>query len=908
MQKKHKIIYKIVVDTLKENELKEFNRLYNRFFTFLDKILGNSIAEGADAKWQKWLTELDSLNSVNDILALKVVTAILYQEGDPYGHSITDVLAERFKRYFHNEEIDRREKIAFAVAYHSSKPKEYISQYSRYRFTEALDVLFVAEAKEDPLYILEQFDKFGEPNRDYFFYIGDKIPKKFLEFTRLVQEHRPELYLKALVNFVDYANETRDERADKFEFCNVSKELYEKIAQGDYSSEFRVENALQKLIQYSYMDTDWYEELFVLLWEIESKKEEQDKNSRLNYLQIGINSKNEKLLAEVYERFDIWRNSYQTFGFESVKPFLSHFREIEKLFQEALYDNLLCYARNFFLSNTIERKIIDDLVDTCYDMLEWLYRENRKYYFRLLISYLQVDRISDKPIKKRVMLANEALSRFLDEFELLANQNINDAVEILGVLLNKSDSGWYPTEFINRTLNKVYFIVEDKDAIRAKEELDRVIKKETEHYEKYDRGGPCPWRPLYAVEREYASSELLKRLSTSDDEQIRESIAENKKTSLELLAIMSKDDSEGVRARVAQNPNTSIEILKEMFVNDNEHTMVSHICGNPNMDEDFLYEMCQNGQGYYVSMNPNIPLKCIELLSVDNDKSIRYKVAKNSKTPQKILEKLSKDKEPYVRIAVASNPKTSKKVLEWLTQHYGNIGLSYTLLSYKKNIINGTKRFINQQKYDLHGNLRQFLLVDMMIPRKIDTAEKNHQIRNALLSNPNTPDNLQKKLNRDEKNYQIKRRKQENRREKMSLTPEIKDAFNKFFMIFMALATIGILVKSIPFTLHHMSKIMLITTLSTAYFFASKYKRTLIKKEYIQMILFGVFVHLTTTLFLFYKTEGVGFLKIIGNSLLHFDVGVGLTTFMIVVIPALVPTLFFSKFFLGKVLRGKDVK
>ena len=34
MQKKHEIIYKIVVDTVKENELKEFNRLYNVFLLF----------------------------------------------------------------------------------------------------------------------------------------------------------------------------------------------------------------------------------------------------------------------------------------------------------------------------------------------------------------------------------------------------------------------------------------------------------------------------------------------------------------------------------------------------------------------------------------------------------------------------------------------------------------------------------------------------------------------------------------------------------------------------------------------------------------------------------------------------------------------------------------------------------
>ena len=98
--------------------------------------------------------------------------------------------------------------------------------------------------------------------------------------------------------------------------------------------------------------------------------------------------------------------------------------------------------------------------------------------------------------------------------------------------------------------------------------------------------------------------------------------------------------------------------------------------------------------------------------------------------------------------------------MEWLSQHYTEIGLGYRFLVYKKNIINGTKRFINQQKYDLHGNFRQFLLVDMMIPRKIDIAEKNHQIRNALLSNSNTPKHLLEKLNRDEENYQIKIKKQ----------------------------------------------------------------------------------------------------------------------------------------------------
>ena len=175
------------------------------------------------------------------------------------------------------------------------------------------------------------------------------------------------------------------------------------------------------------------------------------------------------------------------------------------------------------------------------------------------------------------------------------------------------------------------------------------------------------------------------------------------------------------------------------------------------MDADFLYEMCQHGDSFVrsnIATNPNIPQKCIELLSRDKERGIRSDIAQNSKTSSVILAYLSKDVEYYVKQKVANNPNTPSEVLDELSRSSVNAFSPDVLRVRANNMKKKFKSLYRTWKYKITGNYADYLFKGLFISTT-DVVQEYRIIRSNVAYNPNTSLATLKRLLDDEDSHVV---------------------------------------------------------------------------------------------------------------------------------------------------------
>ena len=567
------------------------------------------------------------------------------------------------------------------------------------------------------------------------------MPK--LMTDRLVDESDT-LYMSRLVDFLNHynndSNEYKGKVLDEDKIREVSSELYRLIEKEQYTKEFNLVYALRTMIRYCYMDEVWYPQLLEKLWSIELSKSEVDIESVDNYFFIGINClDNEKLLNEVCDKFYIWAQEYKEFDiykFSDIHP-KSFRRRINKMKALLNHNEGTFSKRNIHLQPNIKSKIGNNLISLFCEILVWAKDKNRALYFEILVSYFNIN-FEDSNGCMQHLTAKE---QFIAEFKSSLEKDIEEASVMLGVLLSKSDVGYYHnhTKDINQMLDELFFMLYDVDKEKAKNELNRVLQKEEEFYEKYDRGGSSSWTPSYTASTDYASATLLEKLSRYDDEEVREEVAKNPNTQVDVLVYLSQDESEEVRSTVALNHNTPSTILDKLS-KDNSNRVCAFVARNPNTDSVLLQRLSKYELWIRINLswNPNLPIHLIEQLSKDRNSSVRGYIATHDKTPIEILQKLSKDKDVSVRASVASNKNTPVEVLEALSSDDGGFRL----------IIDS---FLSGLKYRIKKLTTKGVYHIISMERVIDSCNKRnkYQVRENVASNPNTPKHVLEKLLND---------------------------------------------------------------------------------------------------------------------------------------------------------------
>ena len=95
------VMYLQINGGLQGDELKEYSKRYLRFFDITN--VHSRVDKEKKDEWQKYLDELDQLSDKNSLLALKIMTALIYRRNVLYhNEKMFELLRQKQDSYFLN--------------------------------------------------------------------------------------------------------------------------------------------------------------------------------------------------------------------------------------------------------------------------------------------------------------------------------------------------------------------------------------------------------------------------------------------------------------------------------------------------------------------------------------------------------------------------------------------------------------------------------------------------------------------------------------------------------------------------------------------------------------------------------------------------------------------------------------
>jgi len=250
----------------------------------------------------------------------------------------------------------------------------------------------------------------------------------------------------------------------------------------------------------------------------------------------------------------------------------------------------------------------------------------------------------------------------------------------------------------------------------------------------------------------YYDAELLRKLATDKDTDLRKIAACNPATPTKLLLALARDKSERVRQELAYNSGAPLEVLailtkdKNWYVRrevaryakvpqvlailaeDSDANVRQALAWNPNVPTDLLCRLAEDNSAMVraaAAWHPRIPLKVLLQLAQDKHEDVRAKAASNKKLPTEVLKRLAWDDSSYVRYFVLLNENLPEELLQQLATD---------------------KDPEVRVRVASHSRISQHLL-------GLLAHDKNAQVRRVVATNPNTPKDTLQTLAQDTDSY-----------------------------------------------------------------------------------------------------------------------------------------------------------
>lgn len=419
------------------------------------------------------------------------------------------------------------------------------------------------------------------------------------------------------------------------------------------------------------------------------------------------------------------------------------------------------------------KKLSEQMADTFIERVLLLIQEDIKAATEV------IENLSAEIVKRKVQV-KQIENIFIKQFVLLVKTDLEVAIEIVGSLLKKSSMS--SRTHINIILENIYFILEEVAPQRAKAEVDKVIEVENEHNRHYDRGGPYYWTPERAVTDREASAELLRRLSTFKDDEIRKSVASNNNTPPDVLEQLCQDEHSGIRNRAIRNQSLPLQMLEKLSKDKNVEVRAK-VAYNKSTPIEMFIALSEDSS--IVALGKSNPVYNIlrgfcerddesELrrrLSSSNNDEIREIIASHMRTSSDILEQLSQDKNIKVQISVAKNMNTSANTLErlsWNDNADVRLGIGqnsntdvevlkrlaadsslWPVIALNPNICEDIIRKLSKSEdFEVRSKIAEHIKTSPEIVREL-SKDPAPQVRVSVAKNRNTPEDILDMLSKD---------------------------------------------------------------------------------------------------------------------------------------------------------------
>jgi hypothetical protein len=246
--------------------------------------------------------------------------------------------------------------------------------------------------------------------------------------------------------------------------------------------------------------------------------------------------------------------------------------------------------------------------------------------------------------------------------------SIDEMSEAIEYLIENVPDDWWEVVYCD------YEKFEEDEEVEEVEEDEEDKKVDLTSGAGYSAKGSLE-KLLVTANSSSTSPDVLEKLISHDEVEIRCAIAWNKNTTVNLLDQLAKDISEEVRYCVASNSNLHLKALMSLsqdesdFVKDQARFKLNELASNPHTSKVTLAKIAES-EDYFtrrcVAMNPNTDPELLEILAKDLHEYVRSDVANNPNTSSKTLAALAKDDD--VRDKVAGNANVDRETLAMLAQ------------------------------------------------------------------------------------------------------------------------------------------------------------------------------------------------------------------------------------------------
>jgi 3-methyladenine DNA glycosylase AlkC len=246
--------------------------------------------------------------------------------------------------------------------------------------------------------------------------------------------------------------------------------------------------------------------------------------------------------------------------------------------------------------------------------------------------------------------------------ELLWRGTTHEMSEAIEYLIENTDEWW---ELVYCDYER--FEAEDTDEVEA-EHLPVISELPF---------GSDVEKTLHSATSSITGADILEKLSSHNDLEIRCAVAWNNNTSFISLHNLAKDITEEVRFCVASNSSANLDTLLSLSIDESEFVReqakfkIYELAGKPNTSPETLAMLAKDVDAYVrssVAENPNTSPETLAMLAKDIEWGVRSSVAKNPNASPDLSRILSKDEDGLVRRSVAENPNTSPETLAMLAK------------------------------------------------------------------------------------------------------------------------------------------------------------------------------------------------------------------------------------------------
>ena len=256
--------------------------------------------------------------------------------------------------------------------------------------------------------------------------------------------------------------------------------------------------------------------------------------------------------------------------------------------------------------------------------------------------------------------------------------------------------------------------------------------------------------------------DILYKLAKYSSEKVKKAIAENPNTPIDILISLSNDSSSEVKKAIAENPKTPVDIFEKLWREDRifaikNYNTPSHIVGEKIADTYNSEVLRQILDGHFGTYH-NVPATSLEKLASHRENLIRCDVAEHPNTPISALEKLVDEDYCVTHWNLSSNPNTPPRLLKLLFKkwHYHNEKYDYSVCSNLANNKNSPASILKILANNSDPSIRVNVAVNPKTPFSIlkrfameetdesilkyltDNSNLNHEIVDLLAKNPNT--------------------------------------------------------------------------------------------------------------------------------------------------------------------------